>query len=141
MAKRDNGKQSTEITTGTMVPQKHGGALRHGGTNKGGPGRPKDRIRKHAAESLEKRMKVADEIIDDVEAKDRDRIMGLAFLFKVGGVEQKDAVTVGADLLNEFFAVIEVYVTDPVQLADIREKWLDILAERVAARRLHPRTP
>lgn len=33
------------ITTGTLVPQPHGGALRHGGTNRGGPGRPPQAVR------------------------------------------------------------------------------------------------
>lgn len=28
--------------TGTLVPQAHGGALRYGGANRGGPGRPPD---------------------------------------------------------------------------------------------------
>ena len=31
--------------TGEMIPQKHGGALRYGGTNRGGPGRPPNEIR------------------------------------------------------------------------------------------------
>ena len=39
--------QDTEV--GTLVPQTHGGALRHGskpGTNKGGPGRPPDQFKR-----------------------------------------------------------------------------------------------
>ena len=126
--------KTTEPSTGTLVPQANGGALRYGGTNKGGTGRPRDRIRRRAVESLEERLTVANQIIDDGEAKDRDRIMGLAFLSKVGGMEQKGAITVDAELLNEFFSVIELYVHDPVELADIREKWLDVLADRIGAR-------
>lgn len=105
-----------------------------GGGTQPGAGRPKNRIRKEATESLGKRLKIADAIIDDDDAKDRDRIMGLAFLHKVSGMEQKGAVTVDAELLNEFFNVLELYVTDVTELADIREKWLDILADRVGAR-------
>lgn len=96
-----------------MVVQPNGkGALATGGYpgNKGGTGRPRDRIRRQAVESLEERLKIANEIIDDGEAKDRDRIMGLAFLAKVGGMEQKGGITVDAELLNEFFTVIELYV-------------------------------
>lgn len=32
-------------TTGALIPQRHGGALRNGGTNKGGPGRTPNVIR------------------------------------------------------------------------------------------------
>ena len=131
-----NGKKKTTAkttATGTLVPQKHGGALRHGGTNKGGPGRPRNRIRNMAVESLEDRLGIADEIIDDEDAKDRDRLAGLAFLAKLGGMEQKGVVTVDAELLNQFFASIERYITDADALAEIRENWLDILADRVGA--------
>ena len=34
------------VEVGTLVPQAHGGALRHGGTNKGGPGRPSNAFKK-----------------------------------------------------------------------------------------------
>lgn len=37
---------------GELVPQPHGGALRHGGTNKGGTGRPPDQFRKWCREVL-----------------------------------------------------------------------------------------
>ena len=43
-----NGKKSTVFSTvpvGALVPQPHGGAIRNGGTNRGGPGRPKDIVR------------------------------------------------------------------------------------------------
>ena len=45
-------KKTTGVTTkpevGELVPQPHGGALRYGGTNKGGPGRPKDMVKELA---------------------------------------------------------------------------------------------
>ena len=37
--------QSTGLPVGAMIPQEHGGALRNGGTNKGGPGRPPNEFR------------------------------------------------------------------------------------------------
>jgi hypothetical protein len=43
-------KKSTGKTTGALVPQKHGGALRNGGTNRGGPGRPPDEFKRICAE-------------------------------------------------------------------------------------------
>lgn len=36
---------SLPVRKDEMIPQPHGGALRNGGTNKGGPGRPKDALR------------------------------------------------------------------------------------------------
>jgi hypothetical protein len=42
----------TPITTGALVPQPHGGALRNGGTNKGGMGRVPTRVRRLARESF-----------------------------------------------------------------------------------------
>ena len=136
MPKRKNvGESAKESAKPALVVQPNGkGALATGGYpgNKGG-GRPKNLIRRRALESLKQRMKIADEIIDDDEAKDRDRIMGLAFLHKVSGMEQKGAVTVDAELLNEFFTVIEFHIQDDVVLAEIRENWLDILAARVGA--------
>ena len=42
------GAPPREVEVGTLVPQPHGGALRHGskpGTNKGGPGRPRNEFK------------------------------------------------------------------------------------------------
>ena len=49
--------------TGTLVPQKHGGSLRNGGTHKGGPGRPKKIVR---ASSLE----AYDRVLEELRARD-----------------------------------------------------------------------
>ena len=35
-------KTTDKSTVGKLIPQPHGGALRNGGTNKGGTGRPRD---------------------------------------------------------------------------------------------------
>lgn len=43
-------RESTGKTTGELVPQKHGGALRNGGTNRGGPGRTPDEFKQRMAE-------------------------------------------------------------------------------------------
>lgn len=49
----------TTVPTGTMKPQAHGGALRHGGTNKGGPGKPSNKLKATWQKMLEK------QIVDD----------------------------------------------------------------------------
>lgn len=38
-------KKTTVKTTGQLIPQPHGGALRNGGPNVGGPGRPTSAVR------------------------------------------------------------------------------------------------
>jgi len=81
--------------------------------------------------ALEERLGVANEIIDDESAKARDRLGALAFLARIGLGGKREGITVDAELLNQFFAVIGRHVTDTDALAEIREAWLDILAERV----------
>ena len=121
----------TTVPVGALVPQGHGGALRNGGTNRGGPGRPKDRVKAAAVESLEKRLKVADEIIDDEEAKDRDRISGLAFLAKVGGMA-KDAYDQA--LIDDLWEATEAALPDDLDVvARVREAWVPVLARKVLA--------
>ena len=51
MSPKANGvaPQTTGKATGELRPQAHGGALRNGGTNKGGPGRPPDWLKARMA--------------------------------------------------------------------------------------------
>ncbi len=83
--------------------------------------------------ALDEKLDVATDILEDDEAKASDKLGALTFLARFGLGGQERGIIVDADLLNEFFNVIELYVNDPVQLADILEKWLDILAHRVRA--------
>jgi hypothetical protein len=43
----------TTVATGTLKPQPHGGAIRHGGTNKGGRGRPPKAYKEFLADCLD----------------------------------------------------------------------------------------
>lgn len=58
---------------GELVPQPHGGALRRGGTNNGGPGRPPSVIRERLRGSFEARIAVLESIADG-EAVERVRL-------------------------------------------------------------------
>lgn len=58
------GDALTDHPTGTLVPQPHGGALRNGGTNKGGPGRPPEALRMKSRSVYEKWLTWADGIMD-----------------------------------------------------------------------------
>src|SRR5689334_19735710 len=62
--KRKNRRPRTEAPPVRMVAQSHGGALREGGTNKGGLGRMPSLIRQRAAASYDERMGVLEEIAD-----------------------------------------------------------------------------
>ena len=81
--------------------------------------------------SLDERLHVATDIIDN--GKDPDKLGALTFLARFGLGGKREGITADAELLNQFFAVIERYVTHEDALADIREAWLDILADRVGA--------
>ena len=81
--------------------------------------------------SLDERLHVATDIIDH--GTNSDRLGALTFLARFGLGGEDEDITVDAELLNKFFNVIERYITDLDALADIRESWLDILADRVRA--------
>ena len=125
--------KTTGLKVGELVPQAHGGALRNGGTNKGGPGRPKARIQAKMRGALEDNLHVATDILQDEEARDSDKIGALTFLARFGLGGKRDGIELDVELLNQFFRVIEQQLQDEVALAEIRENWLDILAERVGA--------
>ena len=66
-------KKTTAKTTGALRPQAHGGALRNGGPNRGGTGRPPSVIRQRLRGSFEERIAVL-EAIADGEAVERVRL-------------------------------------------------------------------
>jgi len=49
-----NGQPAEKLPVGALVPQPHGGALRNGGPNKGGTGRPPEYLRLRSREVYEK---------------------------------------------------------------------------------------
>jgi hypothetical protein len=54
----------TTVPVGALIPQPHGGALRNGGTNAGGPGRPADLVRQRLVGAFEERIDVLERIAD-----------------------------------------------------------------------------
>jgi hypothetical protein len=67
MARKKSTGKSTEKkkpAVGELVPQPHGGALRYGGTNAGGTGRPSSAIRERLRGSFDERIQVLEEIAD-----------------------------------------------------------------------------
>ena len=74
-----------------LIPQPHGGALRNGGTNRGGPGRPpsavREMCRKAFEEGLPEIVKIA---TGKIEASAGERVRALDILGKYGlGTQQE----------------------------------------------------
>ena len=75
-----------------MIPQPHGGALRNGGTNRGGTGRPKSEIRKACAEAFDSRIPRLLQIMDEASTP-AEYMKALDLLGKYGGLQQIDATS------------------------------------------------
>ena len=88
--------ESTEIAVGTLKPQAHGGALRHGGTNRGGPGRPGSKVQKLSERNYVKRMPILAEIADSAEEKASDRIAAIRELGRYAVPQEKSGTTIEA---------------------------------------------
>lgn len=94
MARRAIRRKTTAKSTarkprvGELIPQGHGGALRNGGTNRGGPGRPRSAIRDACARSFDERIAVAEKIADSRKATRLDKLRALDLLGKYGGLHK-----------------------------------------------------
>jgi hypothetical protein len=86
--------KTTAKTTGEMIPQPHGGALRRGGTNKGGPGRPPSWFRELARAKLERHVLLEElaKMARSPEVEPRDRIRAIEALLRYG-VGTREEVT------------------------------------------------
>lgn len=64
--------ESSAVPVGALVPQPHGGALRNGGTNKGGTGRPPDAWKAKMRELADRWAQAAEanRVLDDPDHKE-----------------------------------------------------------------------
>ncbi len=67
-----------------LVPQPHGGALRRGGTNRGGPGRPRDAVRRLAVRGAARAVPRLIKIATDPASEPRDVIAAARVLLEFG---------------------------------------------------------
>jgi hypothetical protein len=76
----------TTVPTGTLKPQPHGGAIRHGGTNKGGRGRPCKAYKEFLADCLDDEMGRAEflSVIRDSHHPAYSAVMAKAMLHVLG---------------------------------------------------------
>jgi hypothetical protein len=93
--------KTTETETGAMVRQSHGGALRNGGTNRGGPGRPPSKLRAICRKMAGTRLQVLGEISSKKSnAKNADKIRAIDVLLRYGMDRSIDIADV-RDALHE----------------------------------------
>ena len=110
---RPSKKSTAKSTVGELIPQPHGGALRNGGTSRGGTGRPPSELRKRMRGSLEDRLHIAEEIADSPTAAYSDRMKALDFLAKYGlGTRQEVTGEDGAAIPTEIVVTRRVIKAD-----------------------------
>lgn len=65
MSRKSTDKSTASgLPVGALIPQPHGGAIRNGGTNVGGTGRPRSALRDRLTGSFEDRITVLEHIAD-----------------------------------------------------------------------------
>lgn len=137
-------RESTEKTTGALIPQPHGGALRNGGTNKGGTGRPPSIIREQLRGSFADRVAVLEKIADgeavakmkapdgketeiQVSADIGDRLKAIDMLAKYGlGTVKEISVENVRDRVKQTLDVIRKHVSPEQMQAmtpELRQVW------------------
>jgi hypothetical protein len=79
-------KPVTDDSGPRLIPQAHGGTLFAGGVrgNKGGAGRPPSALRERLRGSIEERVQILEEILDDPETSARDKISCAGLLLQYG---------------------------------------------------------
>lgn len=99
-------KTTEQTTVGELVPQPHGGALRNGGTNKGGPGRTPNELRQLARQSMPRAIERATEILE-ADSDSGAIIRAGEFLSKLAVPSQSEIIEVKDDqLIQAMFKVL-----------------------------------
>ena len=114
-----------------MIPQAHGGALQRGNPgNNGGTGVTRQLREAFRGDLETARVRIVAILADD-DADPKDIIAIFDKLAKYSVGEKRDGVTVDHELLNELFEPVQRCVRDSSELAGIRERWLDVLGQRL----------
>lgn len=116
-----------------MRPQESGGALQRGNPgNRGGTGVTR-KLREAFRGDLETaRLRIV-EILADTAADPKDIIAIFDKLAKYSVGEKRDGVVVDAELLNDLFEPVQLLTSDEGELMGVRERWLDVLSQRLRA--------
>ena len=133
MKKKAPKKRAKAKPKAKMVKQPHGGALKVGNPGNRGGGTITTELRQVLRGDLVVARDRVIEILQNKDAEPRDIIAIFDKLAKYSIGEKRDAVLVDVDLLNEFFNVVQRFVSTDEDLKEIREAWLAILAKRLRA--------
>lgn len=118
-------KSTEKPTVGQLVPQPHGGALRYGGTNAGGTGRPPDEIRAAMRGTLSE---ILPGLLEKYTKGEIDHVRFADFLAKYGLGTKDELSVVSPDVvkrLEQQVTVImgrETWTRDDL-LAQLSEVW------------------
>ena len=129
MPRKPAPKRSKSPKTPQKTPltrQVNGGLLRIGNPgNAGGPGRPASEVIARALGSFDERIPILEEIADNADAADADRIRAVDKLAKYGlvdGISRADVRKALAATVDEIRRMVEPSVADGL-LAAIRLHW------------------
>lgn len=96
-----------------LRPQPHGGALRNGGTNKGGTGRPPNEVRALASKIGYKVLEHYDERIEDLDDATRTKVGDMALKYGIGS---KVELLLSNEKLMEFVGIAAAKYLNPEQI-------------------------
>ncbi len=107
-----------------MDPQPHGGALRRGGTNRGGPGRPRNAVRQLALRGAAQAVPRLIAIVTNQSADPKDVIAAARVLLEFGVGRQID-VDGQVDHEHRFIVEVPPVAADALEWAALYRKALN----------------
>lgn len=112
MTKKKLGDPKTTVETGALVPQPHGGAIRNGGPNSGGPGRPPSEIRAAMRKALDG--EVLESLGKKFIANELDALGYASFLAKYGLGEKTELTVVSPEIKAKVQVQVDIIASRPV---------------------------
>jgi hypothetical protein len=113
MTKKLGRPKKTTVKTGALVPQPHGGAIRNGGPNSGGPGRPPSEIRAAMRQALD--TEVLSSLGKKFIANEVDALGYANFLAKYGLGEKNELTVISPE--------IKAKIQTQVDIIGSRQSW------------------
>ena len=107
--------KKTGRKTGELVPQPHGGALLNGMAKNHvpGPGRPPSELRERLKGSLAERIKVVEEIADEITHTPADRLRAIDLLAKYGLGTKEEITLVSEDVRTRLERQVSLIASRP----------------------------
>jgi len=114
-APKQKADKKTGRKTGELVPQPHGGALLNGMAKNHvpGPGRPPSELRERLKGSLAERIKVVEEIADEITHTPADRLRAIDLLAKYGLGTKEEITLVSEDVRTRLERQVSLIASRP----------------------------